>query len=290
MINFRDLITRGAHFGHQTSRWNPRMAPFIWGQKNGIHIIDVSKTAQQLERAAKFLEQVAAEGKIVLFVGTKKAAQKPVEEAGKKLGMPYVNYRWVGGSITNYPQVKKSVTRLMHLEDVLAKSENFHYTKKELNTIGKMADRLTKNIGGIRTLKWPIGAVVVVDVKKETTAVREANYAQIPVVAMVDTNCDPTAISYVIPSNDDSPKAIEFVVDYLAQAVAAGKAKRAETISAAQAEQPEVDIEQVDVLVGVAGLEEEEAKGAKTPRRGVANKPTGGQRRPSGPRPAPRKS
>lgn len=279
MINFRDLIASGVHFGHQTSRWNPKMAPYIWGHKNGVHIIDVAKTAHHLEKAAKFLEQVAAEGKVVLFVGTKKPAQKTVEEAGKKLGMPYVSYRWVGGMLTNYPQVKKSVTRLLHLEDVLSKSENFPYTKKERGTMSKMVDRLNKNVGGIRTLRWPVGALVVVDVKKEATAIKEAMFAGVPVVAMVDTNCDPSSISHVIPANDDSPKSIAFVVDYLAQAVESGKAKRAQNI---QAEAPEIAIEQVDVIVGLTDDEEESSRKSSADKAAKPSK-TAPRRAPSRP-------
>lgn len=143
MIDFRELVKAGVHFGHQTSRWVPKMAPYIWGVKNKVHLIDVSKTANQIEKAAKFLETVSGEGKQVLLVGTKKSAQEIIYAAAKKLGMPYVNHRWIGGTLSNPAQVRKSVTKMLHYEDVLVKAEKFpHYTKKELNEFQKSADRL----------------------------------------------------------------------------------------------------------------------------------------------------
>lgn len=225
MVDFRDLVKAGVHFGHQTARWNPRMAPYIWGHRKGIHLIDVSKTAHYLEQAAKFLESVASEGKQILWVGTKKPAQKIIDELAPKLKMPYVNHRWIGGTLTNFPQVKKSVTKLLHFEDVLARSDQFAYTKKELLNFQKIVDRLNDNVGGIRNLKWPIGAIVIVDVKKERTALREAHAAGVPVVALVDTNCDPSMVDYIIPGNDDSPKAISIVINYLGEVVRQGLKK-----------------------------------------------------------------
>ena len=222
MIDFKDLIKAGLHFGHQTAKWNPKMARFIWGHRNGIHLVDVSKTANQLEQAARFLESVAANGSQILFVGTKKPAQQVIESTAKLLKMPYVSDRWIGGTLTNYPQVKKSVTKLLHFEDVLTRSASFHYTKKELSVFQKMGTRLQDNVGGIRALTWPVGALVLIDVKKELTALKEAVTANVPVVALVDTNCDPSMVDYIIPGNDDSPKSISFVLDYLAQAVQRG--------------------------------------------------------------------
>jgi len=223
MIDFKSLVKAGVHFGHQTARWCPKMAPYIWGFKNNVHLIDVSKTAVQLEKASKFLEGVAAEGKQILWVGTKKPAQKIIAEVAQQLNSPYVDQRWVGGTLSNFGQVKKSVTKLLHLEDVIVKSEkNPYYTKKELNTYKKMVDRLKKNIGGIKALNWPIGAIVLIDVRKEQSALKEAAALGIPVVALVDTNGDPSLVDYVIPGNDDVPRAIKIIVDYLGQAVATG--------------------------------------------------------------------
>lgn len=223
MMDFRQLVKAGVHFGHQSSRWCPRMAPYIWGQKNGVHLIDVSKTAHRLEQAAKFLETTAKEGKGILWIGTKKPAQIAIKEAAETAQMPYVTHRWIGGTLTNHLQVKKSITKFLHLGDVLKRSSDSHYTKKELNSFQKRVDRLEKNIGGIVKMKWPVGALVVVDVRKEASAVKEAAAMGIPVVALVDTNSDPLLVSHVIPANDDAPKSIKILVDYLAQAIVRGK-------------------------------------------------------------------
>lgn len=224
MIDFKLLVKNGVHFGHQSSRWCPSMSPYIWGKKSGVHLIDISKTAYQLEKAAKFLEKAAQEGGAVLWVGTKKPAQAAMQEAGKVTIMPSVTHRWIGGTLTNHLQVKKSITKYLHLQDVLKKSvESNYYTKKELNTFQKRVERLEKNIGGIVKMKWPVAALVVVDVRKEASAVKEANVMGIPVVAIVDTNSDPSLVTHVIPANDDAPKSIKVLIDYLAAATAKGK-------------------------------------------------------------------
>lgn len=225
MIDLKKLIEAGVHFGHQTWRWCPKMKPYIWGSKNSIHLIDVSKTAVQMEKAAQALEQIAAEGKPILWVGTKKAAQKPVLDVAQRLQCPYVTHRWIGGTLTNFPQVKKSVTKLLHYEDILSKANEHFYTKKELGLLQKMAERHRKNVGGITKLTWPIGAVVVVDVKKEHTAVKEAVAAGVPVIGIVDTNSDPSLIQYVIPANDDIVRSINIILGYLADATDRGYAK-----------------------------------------------------------------
>jgi small subunit ribosomal protein S2 len=243
MVDFKELISVGIHFGHQTARWNPKMAPYIWGFRKGIHLVDVSKTAHYLEKAAKFLEAVASEGKPILWVGTKKAAQKAIEKWGNDLKMPNVTHRWIGGTLTNFPQVKKSVTKLLHFEDILDRAANFPYTKKEFLNFQKMADRLNRNVGGIRNLKWPIGAIVIIDVRKEKTVLNEAQVAGIPVVALVDTNSDPTGVSYVVPGNDDSPKAVNFIIDYLGEAVKRGVASVVKKEKA-----PKKDVQQVEAL------------------------------------------
>jgi len=241
VVDFKELISVGIHFGHQTARWNPKMAPYVWGFRKGIYLIDVSKTAYYLEQAAKFLEAVASEGKPILWVGTKKAAQKAIEKWGQDLKMPNVTHRWIGGTLTNFSQVKKSVTKLLHFEDILDRAANFSYTKKEFLNFQKMADRLNRNVGGIRNLKWPIGAIVIVDVRKEKTVLNEALVAGIPVVALVDTNSDPTGVSYVIPGNDDSPKAVNFIIDYLGEAV-----KRGVAAVVKKEKTPKKDVQQVE--------------------------------------------
>lgn len=226
MISFRELIQAGLHFGHQKSRWCPKMAPYIWGHRNGIHLIDVSKIAINLEKSSKFLEEVAARGETILWVGTKKSAKGMIESIGQNLNMPYVSYRWLGGTITNFYQVKKAVTKFLHLEDVIKKSQETLYTKKEFVTFQKSADRLKKTVGGLIELKMPIGAIVLIDVKKEHTALQEAVSAGVPVVALVDSNADPVGVDFVIPGNDDSPKAIKLVLDYLAAGAARGLDKK----------------------------------------------------------------
>lgn len=249
MIDFKRLIEAGLHFGHQTSRWCPNMEPYIWGHRGGVHLIDISKTAFALQKAASFLELVVARGETVLWVGTKKPAKDAIVAAGLATHMPYVNYRWVGGTITNYQQVKKAVTKLLHYEDVLEKStrENSNYTKKEIARIQKLAERLRRSIGGLKTLTMPIGAVVVIDVRKENTALLEAIAAHIPVVGLVDTNSDPSMVEYVIPGNDDSVKGIEFILAYLSESVKKGLEKRAE-ISKKAKEAREEKIAKVEII------------------------------------------
>lgn len=232
MINFRELVKAGVHFGHQSSRWCPRMAPYIWGQKNSVHLINVAKTAVQLEKAAKFLEDTVGQGKTVMWIGTKKPAQLIMKEAAISVSMPYVTHRWIGGTLTNNSQVKKSITKYLHLKDVVSKTDRVHYTKKEFNVFQKSVDRLEKNIGGIVKLNFPIGAIVVVDVRKEASAIKEANCMGIPVIALIDTNGDPLGIDHVIPANDDSPKSIKILINYLVEAAQRGievaKQKKAE--------------------------------------------------------------
>ncbi|HSW73830.1 MAG TPA: 30S ribosomal protein S2 [Candidatus Limnocylindria bacterium] len=288
MIDFRRLIKAGVHFGHQTTRWCPKMASYIWGTKNGVHLIDVSKTASQLEKAAQFLHDIAAEGKPILWVGTKKAARDAIVQIGADLKQPYVYHRWIGGTLSNNSQVKKSVTKLLHYEDVLSKSEQFpHYTKKEFTIFQKMVERLTKNVGGIRNLTWPLGAIVLVDVTKERSALKEASIMGVPVVALVDTNSDPSMVDIVIPGNDDAPKAIAEISSYLAQAVAKGqevavqkakeKPQHAEKTEGTDADSTEKTLMQFEKELAEA----EGKKAADTNKRPGAT--VGGPRRSSGP-------
>jgi small subunit ribosomal protein S2 len=253
MIDYKKLVEAGVHFGHKMSRWHPKMAPYIWGYRDGIHLIDVSKSARQLEKAAEFLKAIAADGNTIMWVGTKKPAQEIITQIGSRLNCPFVTHRWIGGSLTNFSQVKKSVTKLLHLEDVVTKASQMHYTKKELVMLQKNIDRLKKNVGSISNMTWPIGAVVVVDVKKEATALREALQMGIPVVALVDTNSDPSFVDYVIPCNDDAPKSIAVILDYLAQAVEVGQKL--------VVEKPKKAVKEAEVVVEMASdadLEEDE--------------------------------
>jgi len=240
-VDVRKLIEAGVHFGHQRSKWCPKMKPYIWGERNKTHLIDLFKTATQLEKASEFLHAIVASGKQVLFLGTKRAAQDIIKKAGTETKMPYVDHRFVGGTLTNWSQVRKSLTRLLHLEDVLAKSKEAQfYTKKELSVYNKMVFKLERYVGGLRNLSFnDLGAIVVVDVEKERSAILEAAAMNVPIVALVDTNTDPSLIDYVIPANDDSPQAIEAVFSHLQDAVqsalvAAEKAKSEKRQAAAE--------------------------------------------------------
>lgn len=296
MIDFQSLITAGVHFGHQKSRWNPKMRPYIWGHRGGVHLIDVSKTASQLERAAQFLEKLARENQTILWVGTKKVAQAPIREAATQLNMPCVTHRWIGGTITNHSQVKKSVTKLLHFEDIVERADSANHTKKELAHYRKITDRLQKNVGGITKLSWPIGALVLVDIGREATALKEAFQCSVPVVALVDTNYDPNGIDFMIPGNDDSPKSVRLIVDYLAAAAQRGYEQAAKEQKAApQAATIVADLnedvaKQVDRVLAEAE-EDAAGQGRKKPEvgarkagadEGVAKKPGAhGPRRPS---------
>jgi small subunit ribosomal protein S2 len=253
MIDLKLLVKNGVQFGHQTWRWNPKMAPYIWGEKNGVHLIDVSKTAYQAERAAQFLEQIASQGRSIVWCGTKKAAQGVLRDILEQSTFPRVTHRWIGGTLTNYSQVKKSITKLLHSEDELVKADPSRYTKKELNVLQKSVERLQKNVGGLRTLIWPVAALVIIDVKKEHVALKEAIAAGIPIIALIDTNGDPSGIDYVIPCNDDAPKAISIVIDHLVQAALRGAA-----IAAAERPQEEHSVENTleKMIAQVLGADE----------------------------------
>ncbi len=244
------------------------MRPYIWGVKNKVHLIDVSKTAVQLERAATFLKEVASEGKQILWVGTKKPARDIIKATANQLDMPFVNHRWIGGTLSNFTQVKKSVTRLLHYEDVLAKTEKYpHYTKKELNEILKKVEKLGSIVGGIRNLTWPLGAIVLVDVNKEQSALKEAVSMGVPVVALVDTNADPSLVDYVIPANDDAPRSIKIIIEYLAKLAQEGKAsvsrKKTDKVSAVAVAAPQVDVKDLikeDVLKTIELITEDDVE------------------------------
>ena len=224
MIDLKQLLDAGIHFGHKTSRWSPKMRPFIWGSRNKVHLIDISKTAFLLERAGSFVKGLAAEGGSFLFVGTKKPAQLLIRKIANSLDMPFVVHRWIGGTLSNFEQVKKAITRLLHFQDIIKKNQN-NYKKKELVMIQKEIERLEKNIGGIINLDYPPAAIVVVDGKKEHAVIKEASRLGIPVIGLIDTNTDPLGVTHVIPGNDDSPRAIEFVLDYIESAIRDGRSQ-----------------------------------------------------------------
>ncbi len=223
VIYMKQLLEAGVHFGHQTRRWNPKMAPYIYTERKGIYIIDLKQTLGYFEKAYEVVRDVASKGGTVLFVGTKKQAQEVIEREAKKCGMPYVNHRWVGGLLTNFSTIRGRVERLKELRELFESDDISNYTKKELAKIGKEKEKLEKYFKGIVDMEEQPDLMVVIDINKEENAVHEANIMNIPVVALVDTNCDPTPIDYIIPGNDDAIKAITLVSSKLADAVIEGR-------------------------------------------------------------------
>ncbi len=215
----KSLLESGVHFGHQTKRWNPKMARFIFSERNGIHIIDLQKTSACIVEAYEAVRATVKDGKQVLFVGTKKQAQQTIEDEAKRCGMPYINNRWLGGMLTNFETIKKSVNRLKKLEKEELDGTLQSYTKKEIALYMKEKGKLEKNLGGIKEMKELPGAIFIIDTKKEAIAVAEAKRLGIPVIAVVDTNCDPTNIDFPIPGNDDAIRAISLFVEVIANAV-----------------------------------------------------------------------
>ena len=222
-VSLRDLLQAGVHFGHQTRRWNPKMKPYIYGAKNGIHIIDLQKTARGLVDASRFLSQTVAHGAPVLFVGTKRAAREIVQEESARCGMFFVNNRWLGGTLTNWVTVKKSIERLVQLEKAREEGRFDVLTKKEALELSREIEKMEKNLGGIKNMKGLPGAIFVVDPKKEHIAVKEARTLGIPVVGLCDTNANPSLVDYVIPGNDDAIKSIRLFTAAVADAVIEGR-------------------------------------------------------------------
>ena len=224
-VELTQLIEAGAHFGHLTRRWNPKMKPYIFMEKNGIHIIDLKKTQSHIVSSAEDLAGIVSEGKTILFVGTKKQAKNVIESEAKRCGMNWVSERWLGGMLTNYATIRKSIKRLHNIEKQESDGTFDKITKKERLFLSREKDKLKKVLEGVETLNKLPGALFIVDIKKESIAVKEAKKLHIPVFAIVDTNCDPDEIDSLIPANDDAVKTIELVVKYMADAVLEGQAK-----------------------------------------------------------------
>jgi small subunit ribosomal protein S2 len=218
----KELLEAGVHFGHQTKRWNPKMKKYIFGKRNGIYIIDLQKTLKQFKEASKFVTDLAASGKNILFVGTKRQAQDSIYEEANRCGMFYVNTRWLGGTLTNFTTIRKSIHRLKEIEGVLAQEDNENLTKKERLRLEREREKLQKNLAGIKEMDELPNALFVIDPKQEYIAVKEANILGIPVVAVVDTNCDPDVVDYVIPGNDDAIRAIRLFTARVADAILEG--------------------------------------------------------------------
>ncbi len=224
VISMKQLLEAGVHFGHQTRRWNPKMAPYIFTERNGIYIIDLQKTVKKIDEAYTFIKSVSLEGKDILFVGTKKQAQDAIRDEAIRCGMHYVNNRWLGGMLTNFKTIK---TRIRKLEDMEKMEENGTFEvlpKKEVSKIKNQMEKLTANLGGIKEMNSNnIGALFVVDPRKEKNAILEAKILGIPVVAIVDTNCDPDEVDYVIPGNDDAIRAVKLITARMADAIIEGR-------------------------------------------------------------------
>ena len=225
-VSMKTLLEAGVHFGHQTRRWNPKMKPFIFAERNGIHIIDLQQTVQRLEEACNFVSDLVAHGDTVLFVGTKKQAQEAIETEAKRCFMPYVSNRWLGGTLTNFATIQARIDHLVRLEDQRERGEFERLPKKEVLKIEEEISRLNRYLGGIKEMTKLPGALFVVDPSKERIAIAEALRMDIPIVAMVDTNCNPDEIEYPIPSNDDAIRAIKFMANSMASAALEGLAAR----------------------------------------------------------------
>ena len=225
-VTKRQLLEAGVHFGHQTRRWNPKMKPFIFGERNGIYIIDLEQTLGLLETAYDFVRDQAAEGGTILFVGTKKQAQESVEQCATQCGMPYVNLRWLGGTLTNFQTIKHRIDRLQQLKDMEEQNLNETLPKKEILRLRHEREKLERNLYGIADMADLPQVLFVVDTKKEQIAVAEARRLGIPIVAVVDTNCDPDEVDYPIPGNDDAIRAAQLMCQVVADAVTAGRALR----------------------------------------------------------------
>ena len=219
VISMKQLLEAGVHFGHQTRRWNPKMAPYIYTERNGIYIIDLQKSVGKVDEAYDAISDIAAQGGTILFVGTKKQAQQAIETEAKRCGMPYVSNRWLGGMLTNFATIKKSLLRLKKIEKMEIDGTFDNLTKKEVSSLQKEKSKLEKNLGGIKEMKELPGAVFIIDTHKEQIAVAEARRMGIPIIAVVDTNCNPEGIDYPIPGNDDAIRAISLFTSIIANAV-----------------------------------------------------------------------
>jgi len=245
-VTMKMLLEAGVHFGHQTNKWNPKMKQFIFGARNGIYIVDLQQTVGMFETAYKFIIDTVASGKEVLFVGTKRQAQESIKTESERCNMPYVNHRWLGGMLTNFSTIKKSIDKLNDLDKKFEDDSINAFPKKEILGLQRDRNKLDKVLGGIRNMTEVPGAVFIVDPRKELIAVKEANKLNVPIVAIVDTNCDPDDIDYIIPGNDDAIRAIKLFSSKVADAVLEGKDRFEEMIQA-----------QTDKEEGAEKLEEE---------------------------------
>lgn len=237
-INIKTLLDAGCHYGHQTRRWNPKMKPYIFGERNGIYILDLKQTVIDADQAYTFLKNLVSKGGNVLFVGTKKQAQEPVATQAERCGMPYINNRWLGGVLTNFVTMRSRIDRMMELEAMIEDGRMALLPKKEQALLNKELDKLQRNLGGVRDMKALPQALFVVDTKREEIAIREARRLKIPVVALLDTNSDPDVVDYGIPANDDAIRSVSLMCELIADAILAGKGQ--EQITAEEMAAPAV--------------------------------------------------
>ena len=256
VVAMKQLLEAGVHFGHQTRRWDPKMAEYIFQARNGIHIIDLQKTSKKLDEAYAFLKEQAEEGKTVLFVGTKKQAQECVKEAAEKCGMYYVDQRWLGGMLTNFDTIRARVQRLKDLEAMQEDGTFDVLPKKEVILLKKEMEKLERNLGGIKEMDKIPGVIFLVDPKKERIAVLEAKKLKIPVIGLVDTNCNPEEVDYAIPGNDDAIRAVKLIADVMANAVIEGR--QGESFETTETEEQNVEEEATDMEQVVEEAEKEE--------------------------------
>src|ERR1700722_4553070 len=252
-ITMKELLEAGVHFGHQTKRWNPKMKEYIFGERNGIYIIDLQKTLKMFKEASKFVTDLTSTGKLILFVGTKRQAQDAIAEEATRASMPYINSRWLGGLLTNWVTVQKSVKRLAELDDMSTDGRYELLTKKEVIKLERERKHLSTNLSSIKNMKRLPDALFVVDSNNEAIAVAEARKLGIPVVAVVDTNCDPTVVDYVIPGNDDALRAIRLFTTKIADSAAEGVQMVSERAFATEA----ADVQQIEIAPEFLGEEDE---------------------------------
>jgi small subunit ribosomal protein S2 len=264
----RQLLEAGVHFGHQTGRWNPKMKPYIFGARNGIHIVDLQQTVNFFRKAYDFVTQAVAKGGDVLFVGTKRQAADIIFEESQRCGMYYINHRWLGGMLTNFQTIKRSIERYKWLEGIVADESINSYPKKEAMSLQRELAKLQRNLGGIKDLSRLPAAVFVVDIKKEKIAVSEARRLEIPVVAIVDTNCDPDGIDYLIPGNDDAIRSIRLISATIADAANEGLALREQRGVRPEAQEVQMPADMPELTVGRP--EEQEGPEVVVIRKGAA--------------------
>lgn len=233
-VNLLDMLKSGLHFGHKTAKWHPKMAPFIFGSKNDIHIIDLEKTKEKLEATAKVAKDLASQGKVILFVGTKRQVKPLIEKYAKECGMPFVTERWLGGLLTNFENVSMLPKKLVRLKEQKEKGELSKYTKKEQLEFDREIAKLSRFVGGIESLNKMPDMLFVIDIAEEKTAIREAKSTNTPIMALVDSNTNPDNVTYPIPGNDDATKGIEYILQYMSAAITEGK----QSIPAAPANAP----------------------------------------------------